>query len=546
MRSNSTNDDVLDNGRTATLECFQSVVMQLMQAQRKFDCRFFLVGIFLLLFALGPGEEPRGDAGARMVITRQLLAQGQLHRSDPHPQLVQTPMGWTSYFGIGQTLLFIPFEIAGKAFSLLPPTAFAPGVRRQFPLTYLYIPLVGVAYFLALVSLLKAFGLSARAAAMASLLFTFCSLSTYYVAQSFQEEAITSVFVCLCLGATLRWRRSGENRHAFEAGLFSASMLLFRTNAIFVFIPLVVLFAQGLRTIGLASLRARQSVGAVLLGALGPAAIHLIFAYLRFGNPFSTGYEFIPLVLWQPLQFEVVMSLLFGLGKGLFIFSPLLAIALWGMWIDRARLALYGIACLVALAGNVLLSACFFAPDGCWSWGPRYQVHLLPLFVYPAWVGMRDLLGRRVGVPIAGVALGLGLLFQLCALLAPDRLEYSQLPITQEWWKIQDHRARMQNIMEGCSVIQQRQFQMRLGNIASVILAVGEGGEIADPALRREFGNLWVVRLGRDLSGWARGAVIFAWLGIVAGAATCLYRSLRRKQGDKKQMGSGLGGPMQA
>ncbi len=351
-------------------------------------------------------------------------------------------MGWTSYFGIGQTLLFIPFEIAGKAFSLLSPTGFASGVRRHFPLIYLYCPLVGVAYFLAMASLLKAFGLSARAAAIASLLFTFCSLSAHYVAQSFQEEGITSVFVCLCLGAALRWRHSGESRHAFQAGLFSASMLLFRSNAFFVFIPLVVLFAQGLRTIGLVSYRARQSVGAALLGALAPAAIYALFAYLRFGNPFSTGYEFIPLVLWQPLQFEVVVSLLFGLGKGLFIFSPLLAISLWGMWIDRARLALYGIACLAALAGNVILSASFFAPDGCWSWGPRYQVHLLPLFVYPAWVGMRDLLRRRVGVPIVGFALGLGLFFQLCALLAPDRLEYSKLPITQGWWKIQDARVR--------------------------------------------------------------------------------------------------------
>ena len=294
MSSNSTNDDVLDNGRAATLECFQSRVMQPMQAQREFDRRFFLLGVFLLLFALGPGEEPRGDAGARLVITRQLLTQGRLHLSDPHPQLVQTPMGWTSYFGIGQTLLFIPFEIAGKAFSLLPPTAFAPGTRRHFPLTYLYIPLVGVAYFLALASLLKAFGLSARAAAIASLLFTFCSLSAHYVAQSFQEEGITSVFVCLCLAATLRWRHSGESRHAFEAGLFSASMLLFRSNAIFVFIPLVVLFAQGFRTFGLASLRARQSVGAVLLGALGTGRDTRDLRLPSFRQPFLHGLRIHP------------------------------------------------------------------------------------------------------------------------------------------------------------------------------------------------------------------------------------------------------------
>jgi hypothetical protein len=47
-----------------------------------------------------------------------------------------------------------------------------------------------------------------------------------------------------------------------------------------------------------------------------------------------------------------------------------------------------------------------------------------------------------------------------------------------------------------------------------------------DPVLRRVFGHLWVLRLVRDHSGWARGAVIFAWLGIFVGAATCLYRAL--------------------
>jgi hypothetical protein len=503
-------------------------MIQLTRTQQGFDYRLFLFGVFLLLFALGTGEEPLGDPGARLEITRQLLTQGRLHLSDPHPQLIQTANGWTSYFAIGQTLLFIPFEIAGKALSLFSPNTFAPGVRRHFPLTYLYCPLVGVAYFLSLISMLEAFGLSARAAAIASLLFTFCSLSAHYVAQSFQEEGIASVFVCLSLGAALRWQCSAENRHAFEVGLFSASMLLFRSNAIFVLMPLAVLFAQGLGKFGLGSVRARQSIGATLLGALGPAAAHALFAYLRFGNFFSTGYDHMPLVLWQPLRLEVMTSLLFGLGKGLFIFSPLLGIALWGMWVDRARLGFYGMACLAALAGNVILSASFFAPDGCWSWGTRYQVHLLPLFAYPAWVGMRDLLGRRLGAPIVRIALGLGLFFQLCALLAPERLEYSQVSITQGWESIQNHQERINKVQEGCWVVQNQQFAMRFENIASVIQAVAEGKTITDRELSAKFGSLWVLRLMRGRSAWISGTVILAWLTILTGATICLYYALRR------------------
>ena len=152
--------------------------MSLTRAQREFDCRCFLFGVFLLLLAFGTGEEPRGDPGARLMITRQILTHGQVHLVEMRPQLIHTPWGWTSYFGIGQTLLFIPFEIIGKTLSLLAPSAFAPDVRL-FPLQYLYCPLVGVAYFLVLLGLLKELGLAARAAAIAALLFTFCSLSAH-------------------------------------------------------------------------------------------------------------------------------------------------------------------------------------------------------------------------------------------------------------------------------------------------------------------------------------------------------------------------------
>jgi len=250
---------------------------------KQFDRRLFIFGIFLLLLALGTVDGPRGDASWRLVITEQMLAFGRLHLPQWQPGLVQTPSGWTSYFAIGQTLLFIPFKVAGKIMSVLRLPALP-----SFPITYLYCPLIGAAYFLALLALLEAFGLSARTAGVASLVFTFSSLSAYYTAQSFQEEAIASILVCLSLRAALLWRRYPERRYAFQAGLFGASILLFRQIGIFALIPVAVLFAQGLSAADAKLFRARETVTAGLLGALGPAAIHAIFAYLRFGNPYRS------------------------------------------------------------------------------------------------------------------------------------------------------------------------------------------------------------------------------------------------------------------
>src|SRR5688572_27159363 len=94
------------------------------------DRRFFIAGVFLLLLALGSGEEPLGDPGSRLVITKHLLTEGRLHLPSPQRGLVETAKGWTSYFAIGQILLFVPFEIAGGVLSLLSPNALAPHVRN--------------------------------------------------------------------------------------------------------------------------------------------------------------------------------------------------------------------------------------------------------------------------------------------------------------------------------------------------------------------------------------------------------------------------------
>jgi hypothetical protein len=488
-----------------------------------FDRRFFILGVFLLLFALGTVEGPRGDAGWRLVITEQILDFGRLHvpEQPDQPVLIETASGWTSFSPIGQTLLFIPFEFAGKVLSV----TLGDYRARAFPRTYLYCPLVGVAYFLALLALLESFGLSSRAAGITSLVFTFCSLPAYYVAQSFQEEAIASVFVCLSLRAALLWRRSPEKRYAFEAGLFGASIFLFRMNGIFALIPVAVLFAQGLHAVGVGSSRALQTAGAALVGALGPAVVHAIFAYLRFGNPLSTGYDQLaPEVFdrtlpdaWLAFQIDAVMNLLFGLGKGLFIYSPLLAIAFWGLWIKRARLAPYAIVSLLALAGSILLSVTTipYFLDGCWSWGARYQVHLFPLFAYPAWEGMRYLFARRMGKVLLATALGFGLFSQLCAMVGSDRIEYLQvLPIS----KLQ---------REVCPIVREHQFAMRVSNISSVIRLAGEDVKTKDPVLHREFGTLWGLRLARNLSPWAKATVVLTWLGIFAGAAACFRRALR-------------------
>jgi len=481
------------------------------KSHHAFDRRTYLLGIFCLLFALGTTRGVSGDAARRLVITQQILAYGRVHVPDPQEGLVQTPDGWTVPSPIGQVLLFIPFEAAGKILSF----SGVPGARA-IPLTYFYCPVVGAAFCLALLAMLEAFGLSSAEAAAASLILTFCSLALFYVAHSYQEEIPAAVLVCLSLRAVLLWRRLRRRRYAFQSGLFGASILLFRYNGVFALIPLAVVFAGGLQKIGLKAIRAPVTAG--LLGTLGPASVYATFAYLRFGNPLLTGYEGlhpdweaqVPPDAGLAFYFSTGMNLLFGIGKGLFIFSPVFIVALWALWTRRSTLARYGIGCLAALLGGILLALRILpaAVDGCWSWGPRYQVHLLPLLAYPAWIGVKDLVARRLQIVVIAT-LGFGFFAHLCGMAAFQTLEYRQL-------------LPQSDPVGVCRAVQTNQFAMRLRNISRA-LGFAEDPKTTDETLRREFNPFWGFRNARRFSGWIRDCMTLAWLGFFVLAPICLH-----------------------
>jgi hypothetical protein len=484
------------------------------ETHHTFDRRLYALGTFCLLFALGTTFSVRGDPQWRLLITRQIIFEGSLHTQEPQTRLVQTPKGWTSYSAIGQTLLFIPFEAAGVILSRsgLP-------IRQDMPFTYFYCPMIGVAYLLSLCALLEAFGLPARTAAKASLIFTFCSLSAFYVAHSHQEEPLAGILLCLSLRAALLWRRSSEMRYAFQAGLFGAAIILFRYNGVLALLPVAAVFAHGLYERGLRSLP--KVIGAGLLGASGPAGVHLTFAYLRFGNALFTGYEFlrpgwevqVPAGAGAEFYVSMALYLLFGPGKGFFVYSPLLIIALWGLWVKRSTLATYSAACFAALLLGVIvaLRTIPIAHDGCWSWGARYQVHLLPLFAYPAWVGVQALLARPLRVVVMAV-LAFGLLAQISGMLGSERVEYLEI-------------APHHDDVGLCLAVQKHQFGMRVGNIAKAIGLTDSGA--TDDILKREFVMFSALYNARSFSGWARSVVIFVWVGLFAVAAACLLPIFR-------------------
>jgi len=109
--------------------------------------------------------------------------------------------------------------------------------------------------------------------------------------------------------------------------------------------------------------------------------------WIVYGGPFETGYVSIRDFLWRS---PVFFSVLFSSNHGLLSWTPLLALAILGLFLFAFRLPKVGIPFFTAMLAFYLFIS--FYPDwaGISSYGNRFFVSLTPLFV----VGLAYLLER--------------------------------------------------------------------------------------------------------------------------------------------------------
>jgi hypothetical protein len=121
----------------------------------------------------------------------------------------------------------------------------------------------------------------------------------------------------------------------------------------------------------------------------------LITRYLIYGSPFESGY--IPLKNWL-WRSPVFFSVLFSSNHGLFFWTPILFLAIAGLFLCWRREPRIGIPFLAAFFVFYLFISCYPDWAGISSYGNRFFVSLTPLFI-----------------------LGLAVLFERAAKLFPSR-----------------------------------------------------------------------------------------------------------------------------
>lgn len=123
-----------------------------------------------------------------------------------------------------------------------------------------------------------------------------------------------------------------------------------------------------------------------ILGAIFPITLVLLYNYVRFRNPFETGYTAIlPMSYFQGAGLEAIYGFLFSSGKSFFLYAPPAIMGLLGTKsLFRSRPLETILLWSINLVHLLFYSFFFVVWWGGGCWGPRYLTYIIPSMLLPA------------------------------------------------------------------------------------------------------------------------------------------------------------------
>jgi hypothetical protein len=361
----------------------------------------------LYLFTTGR-TPPLGDAIPMWEAALDLVRHGSFAIGTRWP--INAPLGRGGHYYPVAALLACLIHVPGALLQVILGWAAPLRAAELVPLTSQLGPVVLGALTPALFfRLLLQVGYSRRQAAWTTLLLG-AGTSIWVYAHRPYSEAVQAVCLVVFLGTLLRAAETPTRGAFFRWGL-AIALLVNSKNVYFVCLPGALVFLW-LR------LRARQRE---LLGGLGWAGLGLApgllalaaYNFGRWGALTASGYGAVTQGAWRENIFFGLWGQLLSPGRSVFLFSPPLILALFGirrLWTRRPAVAM---AIGLTLAPIVLVYARYLFWSGDWGWGPRYLVFALPALVLPAAeLFERDPPPGRAKRVALGAVLLLGLLVQ--------------------------------------------------------------------------------------------------------------------------------------
>jgi len=314
----------------------------------------------------------------------------------------------------GTPFLALPF--LGVAFTIYGGyTSWGPSI----PLSETFVALLG-AGAACLVYLIGRMFFRRSTSAFLALAFAFSTICWPFATYFFQSD-VSAFFVLLTAYFALRASRAPGSGTALSLVSGLAAGVAFSVDYVnAVFLPFVVVFLLVSKRNSKAS-RARSAC-AFIIGALPGLAAIGAYNYAIFGNPFTTTEQYfngktsVFASFTNPIYSGLELDL-FSFSRGLFIYSPILALGVMGYFDAfvgkgnrRETLLLLGMFLCILMP-----YAAWYQPDGGVGFGPRFLVAAIPFLLLPAGYIIESIRGKALwGVYtalLAGVVInGLGAL----------------------------------------------------------------------------------------------------------------------------------------
>ena len=314
----------------------------------------------------------------------------------------------------GTPFLALPF--LGVAFTIYGGyTSWGPSI----PLSETFVALMG-AGAACLVYLMGRMFFRRSTSALLALTFAFSTISWPFATYFFQSD-VSAFFVLLTAYFALRSSRApGPGTVASLLSGLAAGVAFSVDYVNAVLLPFVVIYLLISKRSSKASMG--RSVFAFIMGALPGLAAIAAYNYAIFGDPFTTteqyfnGRSSVFASFTNPIYSGLELDL-FSFSRGLFTYSPILALgvmgyfdALLGKGNRRETLLLLGMFLCILLPYSA-----WYQPDGGVGFGPRFLVAAIPFLLIPAGYILESIRGKPLlgvyAALIAGVVInGLGAL----------------------------------------------------------------------------------------------------------------------------------------
>jgi hypothetical protein len=388
----------------------------------------------LLAFVVQSGELGTADTMHRLQATHWLWTPEPQVFPNEYPEFGLHGRGGQLYgwYGIGQSLLMLPADLAGTwiaRWKIFSGYSDDPAVR-SIVVSYSTSILVNVLTVLVGFRLLRQLRFTVRESVLGLLALLFCTTHLHYT-QNLMENNYIMLLTLAGFSFQYEWLRTGSRRALLVGCAAPGLNLLTRLTtgldlmAAGIFI-LLVLWSEGVRGRELWKRFVEYCKVAAPVYAFF-VLIDRLYQFYRFGSFTNTYVSLfakeqrlqdptLPANFpWSTPFFEGVLGPLFKPEKSIFLFDPMLVLAIVLLVILWKRLSpevrAYGLTSLLLVLGYI----CFYAKYTYWAgdfaWGDRYvstSVEMAALLAVPLLLRYRADVGAwiwRAGIVLIGVSL---------------------------------------------------------------------------------------------------------------------------------------------